>query len=77
MCSNSLREVYGVDVAFQDSAVPISWLVVVWLLPTAIPLESTEPDVVGRIGWVNDAWCIWKKGSVPVHIVTPPVVAVI
>ena len=54
--SYHLGEVNGIDVSFQDRAVPISWFVVIWFLPTPISLEPSEPDIVGKIGRVDDTW---------------------
>ena len=63
------------DVALQDSAVSISWFVIVGLLSMTITFEPTVPDVVCWVSGVNDARCIREQGPIPVHILTPPIVA--
>ena len=73
---DGLWEVDAIDVPLQHRAVSISWLVVVWLLSTAITFEPTVPDIVGRIGWVDDVWLPRNKRRVTIHVITP-VVAVI
>ena len=56
-----LGEVNGINELLQNCAVSISWLIVIWLYPTATPLEPSEPDIVGRISWINDTWFMGKK----------------
>ena len=47
------------DVAPEKSTVSISWLIVADLLPRVEAPQSTHPDIIGWVGWINNAGAAW------------------
>ena len=54
-----LGEVNGVNLLPQRVGVSVSRLIVVNLLIRLEGLESRRPDIVGWVGWVNNARTTW------------------
>ena len=48
------------DEAPEKSTISITWFVVTDLLVGSESPQSTYPDVVSRVGWINDAGAAWE-----------------
>ena len=59
----------------QHGTVSVTWLVVIWLLPTLITFEPTVPDIISWVGRIHDVRLPWNQRWVPLHIITPIVAA--
>ncbi len=53
--SNRLGEINGVDKTPEKITVSVSWFVVADPLSWLVPPQSTYPDIVGRVSWINKA----------------------
>ena len=43
----------------ESSSVSITRIIVADLLSRSVALHSTYPDIVGWVGWINDAGTAW------------------
>ncbi len=70
-------EVDGQDLALENCAVSISWFVVTDPLAFSVVIDTTRPDVVGWICWVNNSRAAGQKSfDIALFIEVSPAYAV-